>query len=101
MDYKSPSTWGRDFSRGINIDDHRGWLSPWKVEVHLLGAATSVAELALESIELAIEMESESLSTIYAGLKLLTPWVSDSISQWLNLNPALCKVLSATEVAAP
>ena len=36
------------------------------------GAATLVAELALESIELAIEMESESPSTICAGLKLPT-----------------------------
>ena len=41
MDYKSPSTWGCDFSRGI----------------------VSV------SIKLAIEMESESPSTICAGLK--------------------------------
>jgi hypothetical protein len=39
------------------------------------GAATLVAGSALESIKLAIEMESESPSTIYiyAGLKLLPP----------------------------
>jgi hypothetical protein len=45
MDYKSPSTWGRDFSRGI----------------------------VSESIELTIEMESKSPSTICTGLKLLPP----------------------------
>ena len=33
------------------------------------GAATSVADLALESIKLAIEMESRSPSTISTGLK--------------------------------
>ena len=47
-------------------------LSTWKAKVHLFGAATLVAGSALESIELAIEMESESPSTICAGLKLPT-----------------------------
>ena len=66
---------GCDFSRGFNTKVLAGSPSHRKVEVHLLGAATLVADLASESIELAIEMESESPSTIYAGLKLLTPWV--------------------------
>jgi len=48
------------------------------------GAATLVAELALESIELAIEMESESPSTICAGLKLPVPL-------GYGLHPAMAK----------
>ena len=61
MDYKSPSTWGCDFSRGI----------------------------VLESIKLAIEMESESPSTICAGLKPPTPL-------GFGLNPAMAKFSRCT-----
>ena len=54
----------------FNTKVHTSLPSPWIIKVHLLGAATSVADLvALEPIKLAIEMESESPSTICAGLK--------------------------------
>ena len=73
MESKSPSTWGCDFSRGFNTKVHTGLPSPWIIKVHLFGAATLVADLASESIELAIEMKSKSPSTICTGLKPPTP----------------------------
>jgi len=66
---RSPSTWSRDFSRGFNTKVHTGLPSPCIIKVHLPRAATLVAGSALESIKLAIEMESESPSAICTGLK--------------------------------
>jgi len=58
----------------FNTKVHTSLPSPWIIKVHLLGAATLVADLvALESIKLAIEMESENPSTICIGLKLPVP----------------------------